>query len=249
MYLPSHDTFVQERVERLQSLLEKDDRFGWKETPTGGEVYIRHDTRSRAMPVGDKRDAVVSLVEAETLPQYVWPAAYSLISWLIANKELFEGKSILELGCGTGVVGYALSSLASRMVLTDCSPVSLALAELTRRNRPYTNCVVGQLKWGDLDQLQELLDFVQLDRFDVVIGSDIFYFNQTLRLGLNTARHALKHQGTFICGSVARSERMECDLQSIPSEYGFVLDDFVDEEPFQLYRWSISGSSERLVKE
>lgn len=239
MYLPAEDTTIKEKIAELQVALHQDDRFEWKETPTGGEVYVRSDSHSRAMPTGDKSTAISGLIETETLPQYVWPAANSLIAWVIANKSLFAGKNVLELGCGTGVVGYAISSIASLVVLTDCSPVSLALAELTRINRNYTNCVVGQLRWGNPVQLQELMKFANLEKFDIVIGSDIFYFNQALRLGLETARGALKHQGVFLCGSVARSERMEYDLQSIPSEYGFVLDDFIDEEPFQLYKWSI----------
>eukprot|EP00658_Telonema_sp_P-2_P015453 TRINITY_DN15941_c0_g1_i3.p1 TRINITY_DN15941_c0_g1~~TRINITY_DN15941_c0_g1_i3.p1 ORF type:complete len:113 (+),score=24.66 TRINITY_DN15941_c0_g1_i3:105-443(+) len=46
---------------------------------------------------------------------------------------------------------------------------------------------------------------------------------KSLEDGLTTARVALKTGGKFLCGSFVRSDRMEADLERVPSLYGFEL--------------------------
>ena len=60
----------------------------------------------------------------------VWPGAKSLSRYILNNPDLVKGKSILDLGCGSGVVSIAASKAgAVRVVANDIDPVALHIAE------------------------------------------------------------------------------------------------------------------------
>ena len=222
-----------------------------KDTP---HLYLRRRranelTNSTGHSIGDALDTrhptlikeAKALLETETIPQFVWPAAIPLCLWISTHRDEFEGKSVLELGSGVGVGGMAALSTASPkvVVLSDCSLVSLAMMTCTLRQwvgpgdghlRQLKNssveCAVAKLQWGhsaDLDQVKHGVFGVGGGLFDVVIGSDVFYFQKSLEDGLTTAHAALKTGGKFLCGSFVRSDRMEADLERVPSLHGFEL--------------------------
>ena len=45
--------------------------------------------------------------------QHVWEGGEVLARWIINNKEMFEGKRVLELGAGTGISGLVASHFAN----------------------------------------------------------------------------------------------------------------------------------------
>lgn len=60
-----------------------------------------------------------------------WQAGIFLANWMCENAKLFENKSILELGSGTGLTGIvaAKQCALSRITLTDCHSQVLRLLE------------------------------------------------------------------------------------------------------------------------
>ena len=184
--------------------------------------------------------AAKALLESETIPQFVWPAALPLSEWVSQHAALFEGSSILELGSGVGVGGMSVLSFASPniVVLSDCSSVSLAMitcslrtwvmpisdGRVLRLQHGGARCAVAKLRWGNAADLVAVLAEVGLKEFDFVVGSDVFYFQKSLEDGLATARSALREGGRFLCGSFVRSDRMETDLERLPELLGFKLD-------------------------
>ncbi|KAH9593426.1 Lysine methyltransferase [Trypanosoma melophagium] len=230
-------------VSNLTKLMLSDERFTWSSLPGDAErekYFVRKDSSSR-----DQLDNPYGiLLESETLPQFEWPAASPFAEWILKNSSLFRNKNILELGSGTGVVGLTAALYAAKVVLTDSSLVSLAMLKLTVERSSYKNCTVGLLRWGSDDSVDELREALSLEAFDIVIGSDIFYFNSTLRAGLKTAKKALQSSvspcgGIFLCASVARSERMEVDLDEIPPTLGFKSNIVVESGGFKLYKWTV----------
>ncbi|XP_071814939.1 protein-lysine N-methyltransferase EEF2KMT-like isoform X2 [Apostichopus japonicus] len=51
----------------------------------------------------------------------IWPAALWLAEWILENPDVFENKSVLELGCGVGFTGLftALTCNVQQYVFTD----------------------------------------------------------------------------------------------------------------------------------
>lgn len=232
-------------------MMRRDPRFVWTALPseTGdvhtGQILIRQ--KGLKLELGGGDDAQLrALLESDSIPQYVWPAASPLQQWIMAHSDLFAEKTVLELGCGTGIIGFTVARYAKLVVLSDCSAVSLAMAAESLRRNKFHNCRVAALSWGREDQLAHIKDVCHLNAFDVVIGSDVFYFSSALKSGLATARGALgaaaSSDALFVCGSVARSERMECDLDEMPGQHGFELSAFVADEPFHLYCWRVAAA-------
>jgi predicted nicotinamide N-methyase len=120
--------------------------------------------------------AVVSLADearylaslADKLPYGVvlWPAAIALSHEVATRADEFRGRTVLELGAGTGLPGIVAASLGATVVQTDRHELALAVC---RRN-------------GDRNRVAGI-DYVQADwaewadprRFDWVIGSDVVY--------------------------------------------------------------------------
>lgn len=107
----------------------------------------------------------------------VYDSAIALSLYLAAHRDLVEGKRVLELGCGPGLVGIVAAHLKPcRVVLTDGDPVSVALAQ---RNIEVNgllgeDCTAEKYLWGDLDH--HLVVSKAGDRcrhYDVILGADI----------------------------------------------------------------------------
>lgn len=64
-----------------------------------------------------------SFIRDGTTGLKLWPAAMALSDFILRNKKIFDGKSILELGSGaTGFVGMVLLSVCrpEKVYLSDC---------------------------------------------------------------------------------------------------------------------------------
>jgi hypothetical protein len=236
----------------LQAAIAADSRFEYvtMELPDHSTVArVQYLVRcDRAPRCTDRDDKIGLSLEAETIPQFLWPAAAPLAEWIVCHRQLFEGRTVLELGSGVGLAGLTAALFARLVVLTDCAPVSLAMLALSvqRRINAAGDVAVEFLKWGDAGAVAELLAKFKIPAFDVVIGCDIFYFNASLVAGLQSARGALVGSDdlnsnalvavppgaegsdllaidgpSFICASLARSERMDVDIDEVPPRCGF----------------------------
>jgi predicted nicotinamide N-methyase len=61
---------------------------------------------------------------------YVWPAAISLARYILSNESLVKGKSVLDFGCGSGVVSIAAAKAkAHSIIANDIDATALHIAE------------------------------------------------------------------------------------------------------------------------
>lgn len=104
----------------------------------------------------------------------LWPAAVEVCHWLRGQSLI--GKSIFELGCGTGVVGLFAAALgAAEVTLTDGGGrgvLDVAKQNLERNRALLTNAErvrVLEYNWGSR------LETEQLQRLDLVLASDCTY--------------------------------------------------------------------------
>ncbi|OWK43171.1 class I SAM-dependent methyltransferase [Fimbriiglobus ruber] len=105
---------------------------------------------------------------ADGLPYGValWPAAIALAHELAIRADEFRGRSVLELGAGTGLPGIVAVSYGAVVAQTDRQELALHLCRLNGdRNRAagVEYRLADWTAWGD-DR-----------RYDWIIGSDILY--------------------------------------------------------------------------
>jgi predicted nicotinamide N-methyase len=105
----------------------------------------------------------------ERLPYWaeLWPSAIGLSRYILKNKNYFENKTILELGCGLGMTSLCLSHCTpSEFLVTDYEEEAL--------NTLQTNFMINNISPPET----KLMDWRQPDldrKYQVIIGSDILY--------------------------------------------------------------------------
>jgi predicted nicotinamide N-methyase len=95
----------------------------------------------------------------------LWPAAIALAHEIATRAAEFRGKTVLELGAGTGLPGIVAATLGARVVQTDRSELIVHVCRLNgERNRTGIEYRVADwTEWADET------------RYDWIIGSDILY--------------------------------------------------------------------------
>ncbi|MBO0699038.1 MAG: 50S ribosomal protein L11 methyltransferase [Zavarzinella sp.] len=127
----------------------------WTVLSTGAVVTVADETRYFAELAGRLPYGVV-----------LWPAAIALAHEIATRPAEFRGRSVLELGAGTGLPGIVAASLGARVVQTDRQEGAMAVGRLNAERNG-----VAAIK-------HELADWAAWDdsgRYDWVIGSDILY--------------------------------------------------------------------------
>ena len=126
-----------------------------------------------------------------------WPAALGLAEYLFLNERGVTGKQVLELGCGTAAPGIALERAGARVVCTDYDPLALAMA---RHNARINGCRTLETR---------LLDWYCPDipdRFDVLVGSEIVYFERSFSPLLSVLRQCVAPGGRIILADQGRPQ-------------------------------------------
>jgi len=105
----------------------------------------------------------------------VWPASIVLMKYL-EKKNSFQGKTILDLGAGTGIMSIGMSVLGAEFIVsTDGSQRVVELAqeniERYRKENGGQFCVKLYL-WGDEDSSRSLLAETKEGKYDVILVSD-----------------------------------------------------------------------------
>ncbi|XP_018539350.2 uncharacterized protein LOC108888033 isoform X1 [Lates calcarifer] len=149
------------------------------------------------------------IVIYESIDSYgavMWPAALALCSFLDNNREKvnLQGKEVLELGAGTGLVAVVASLLGASVTATDLPEVLSNLrANVMRNTRGRCTHMpkVEALSWGyDLERTHP----TSVYRYDYVLAADVVYHHDFLDELLATMKHFCRPGTTVIWANKVR---------------------------------------------
>ncbi|XP_038071851.1 protein N-lysine methyltransferase METTL21A-like [Patiria miniata] len=140
----------------------------------------------------------------------VWDAAVVLAEYLESNAQQLNlsGKSVIELGAGTGLVGTVAAVLGSKVVLTDRQLALDQLQANVEENGQESGVRSGMISVQELSWGENLQEFET--PFEIILGADIVYVEDTFPKLLQTMVH-LSNRDTLVLLSCriryARDER------------------------------------------
>lgn len=151
----------------------------------------------------------------ENIPYWaeLWPASVGISHYIVENSFSFEGKSVLEIGCGLGLAGICANYVSAKVLMTDYLEEAIEMAcenwELNFDDAPN----VIQFDWRKPDLKQQ---------FDIIIGSDILYDQSNFPFLLKLFSEIIQEDGMLILSDPKRSHARNFikELESL----GFVVE-------------------------
>jgi predicted nicotinamide N-methyase len=171
--------------------------------------------------------ALPSPVTVRTIPSLgltfqLWPSATTLLRFLPASPHLLPRSpsphcplSILELGSGTGAAGLALAAaLPAHTVLSDLPAALPNLLHNASLNAPLLDSRGGSisvipLPWGDAAAMEAVVAPAPASRFDLVVASDVVYYETLVDPLLETLRFFVKGEVVFLMAHMRRWKRTD----------------------------------------
>ncbi|XP_020792261.1 LOW QUALITY PROTEIN: protein N-lysine methyltransferase METTL21A [Boleophthalmus pectinirostris] len=156
----------------------------------------------------------------------VWDAAIVMCMYLELGRVELKGKTAIELGAGTGLVGIVAALLGAKVTITDRLPALDSLSTNVKSNLPpdiSELATVSELSWG------ENLDRYPAGGFDLVLGADIVYLENTFVPLLKTMEHLCSDTTTVLLSCKIRYERDTAFLDMLKQRFR-VEEVYYDEE-------------------
>ena len=96
----------------------------------------------------------------------LWPAAIALAHEIGARAGEFRGRSLLELGAGTGLPGIVAASLGAAVVQTDKHELTLAVCRDNGRLNGIDSIEYREADWAHWDDAAQ---------YEWIVGADVLY--------------------------------------------------------------------------
>lgn len=127
---------------------------------------------------------------------FTWPCSMVMSSFLCSLPSVIEGKSVLEIGAGTGLVSVVAALLGAKSVIVtdrDEPHILNSLRTTMIINNVEDVCQICPLLWG-----KSLPDF---EGVDILLGADVFYSTEDFDNVLATFSGILKNnpEAVFLC--------------------------------------------------
>lgn len=179
-------------------------------------LYSSVSSRLQRPPITTDEGVVVHESDPSTLGDglglvwgsVLWPSGISLAKYIAwRGPEFVHSKRVLELGCGTGVVGLTLAKLGVRHVtLTDSESVlwPLLRKSIASNDIPEDRIWIHGLDWKDPSTFLLEGDESSSSEFDLVVAADVLYSGMDRLFARALASH------------LPSSEEVECSRRSPP---------------------------------
>jgi predicted nicotinamide N-methyase len=124
----------------------------------------------------------------------VWPAAPLLAAAIVGNPPP-RGTSVLEIGCGSGLVGIAALASGTEVTFSDYVPLAVELAIENARRNGFANARGFVLDWRQPGSEEQ---------FGFIVAADVTYDRTDIEALLNVLDQRLKAGGTAWFGDAGR---------------------------------------------
>lgn len=177
-------------------------------------------------------DEIVVAESAEEIGMKVWDCAALMSRWF-EKGDFVKGKTILELGCGTGLLGFACAKLgAKRVVITDLASILPTMEKNVKLTGLGDVCVARALNWNDEAACAQLKQ--EFGPFDMIVASDVLVFAGDARMDGNKGMIG----GLLLLADPATEILMGCNK----NRQGFI-DGFYAHPPTHLFDISVVDGS------
>uniref|UniRef100_A0A8D2AM54 Protein N-lysine methyltransferase METTL21A n=1 Tax=Sciurus vulgaris TaxID=55149 RepID=A0A8D2AM54_SCIVU len=163
----------------------------------------------------------------------VWDAAVVLSTYLEMGAVELRGCSAVELGAGTGLVGIVAALLGAHVTITDRKVALEFLKSNVQANLPphiQPKAVVKELTWG-----QNLGDFSP-GEFDLILGADIIYLEETFTDLLQTLDHLSSNHSLILLACRIRYERDNSFLAMLEEQFTVSKVHYDPEKDVRIYK-------------
>jgi len=176
----------------------------------------RFDTVIEDVPVGDRTFSILrprksddlireeDFVEDERLPYWadIWPASTILAEQIISRNG--QGRRLLELGCGVGLVTTAAMASGHEVVASDYYTDALAFTRANAFQNLGKSPAARMINWRKFPE--------EATNFDKVIASDVLYESEYAKILPGILMRALSLHGVGLIadpGRIAAPEFLE----------------------------------------
>ncbi|KAJ8912634.1 hypothetical protein NQ315_015146 [Exocentrus adspersus] len=119
----------------------------------------------------------------------IWECTYDVLKYFDLNKIEFENKSVLDLGCGSGILGIYTLAKGSTCCFQDYNMDVLeyiTIPNVLLNSKDYLNkCMFYFGDWMSFSNVLECSNDIKDNKFDVIITSETIY---------NTENYAKLHK-------------------------------------------------------
>lgn len=133
----------------------------------------------------------------DMIPYYahLWPSAEALGKYIVQTFPDLSNRHVIELGCGLGLPSILCAKLNATVVATDFHPDNRTYFEHNAERNRVANIDYRELNWAS----------PKVDtQFDMIIGSDLLYEAQQIKILTHCVKQLLRNGGTFILADPGR---------------------------------------------
>src|SRR5581483_7020327 len=159
-------------------------------TPTDPDALLEHL---------ESPDTATQLHLADPYWAKLWPAA-PLLAEAIVRQAPPRGTRVLELGCGSGLVGIAALASGLEVTFSDYVPLAVDLALENARRNGFANAKGLVLDWRSPGNKE---------RFPLIVAADVTYDRTNIDALLNVLHNRLAAGGEAWFGDAGRGPAEE----------------------------------------
>ena len=181
--------------------------------------------------------------------QILWPGCSLLLHWLDLNLDIFNGKTAVELGAGTGICSLFIAKYAhpKYVFITDGNDIVTELMNQNLSKYPeLSNISAAVLEWGHDNTVQLIQDTKEQtgnEKYDFVFGSEIAYNTTVATYLTETIDEFLKPDGRFIIGHIFRYQNATDAFMNAMKKAGFIIEKEIPWDSIMNYRMELIEGS------
>lgn len=142
----------------------------------------------------------------------IWPSEECLTYYLLENRKLFAGKTMLEIGGGmTGLAGISCAFIAAEVIITDGNKKSIENLQLIiDHNKVGDKCQAVFHRWD-----QPPPDLLVSKQFDLVVAADCFFDPAGHENFIDNLNSFLSPTGVALLFSPERGGSLRCFIEKL----------------------------------